>query len=122
MKYIQEGTYYTFDEKNGGELPGSNPIGTPIFNLYKNPREDRPQDAIQYGVGFGGNFVAMLKSHMAMKQKYPVREPGRGLPYGGIENLRPETKALVQSMAAWIKPMRKKKPKSSVNYHPFRWW
>jgi arylsulfatase len=86
-------------------MPGSNPIGAPIFDLYKNPREDRPQDAIQYGVGFGGNFVAMLKRHMAMKQKYPDREPARGLPYGGIENLRPETKALVQSMAAWMKPM-----------------
>jgi len=88
-------------------LPGENPIGAPIFDLYKNPREDRPQDAIQYGVGFGGNFVAMLKRHFAMKQQYPDREPGRGLPYGGIENLRPETKALVQSMAAWMKPKGK---------------
>ena len=49
----------------------------------------------------------MLKLHMAMKQKYPDREPGRGLPYCGIENLRPETKALVQPMAAWMKPMSK---------------
>jgi arylsulfatase len=85
-------------------LPGANPIGAPIFDLYKNPREDRPQDAIQYGVGFGGSFVAMLKRHLAMKQQYPDREPGRDLPYGGIENLRPETKALVKSMAAWMKP------------------
>ena len=88
-------------------LPGSNPIGAPIFDLYKNPREDRPQDAILYGVGVGGNFVAMLKRHLAMKQQYPDREPGRGLPYGGIENLRPETKALVKSMAAWMKPKGK---------------
>jgi arylsulfatase len=88
-------------------LPGSNPIAAPIFDLYKNPRENRPQDAIQYGVGFGGNFVAMLKRHLAMKQQYPDREPGRDLPYGGIENLRPETKALVKSMAAWMKPQAK---------------
>jgi arylsulfatase len=46
----------------------------------------------------------MLKRHLAMKQQYPDREPGRDLPYGGIENLRPETKALVKSMAAWMKP------------------
>jgi arylsulfatase len=76
--------------------PGSNPIGAPIFDLYKNPREDRPEDAIFYGVGFGGQFVAMLKRHMAMKQQYPDREPGRDIPYGGIENLRPETQALVE--------------------------
>lgn len=88
-------------------LPGTNPIGAPIFDLYKNSREDRPQDAIQYGVGFGGNFVAMMKRRMAMKHQYPVRESGRGLPYGGIENLRPETKALIKSMAAWMKSMAK---------------
>jgi len=86
--------------------PGSNPIGAPIFDLYKNPREDRPQDAIFYGVGFGGQFVAMLKRHLGMKQKYPDREPGRDVPYGGIENLRPETKALIASMAA-MKAMKK---------------
>ena len=80
--------------------PGSNPIGAPIFDLYKNPREDRPQDAIFYGVGFGGQFVAMLKRHMAMKKKYPDREPGRDVPYGGIENLRPETKAFVEAFKA----------------------
>ncbi len=85
-------------------LPGSNPIGAPIFDLYKNPREDRPQDAILYGVGFGEKFVQMLKRHMAMKQKHPDREPGRDLPYRGIENLRPETKAMVESMSAWMKP------------------
>ncbi len=84
--------------------PGSNPIGAAIYDLYKNPREDRPQDAILYGVGIGGSFVNMLKRHMGMKQKYPDREPGRDLPYGGIENLRPETKALVKGMAAWMKP------------------
>jgi arylsulfatase len=84
--------------------PGMNPIGAAIFDLYKNPREDRPQDAILYGVGFGAKFVQMAKRHMAMKQQYPDREPARDVPYGGIENLRPETKALVESMAAWMKP------------------
>ncbi len=84
--------------------PGSNPIAAPIFDLYKNPREDRPQDAILYGVGFGAKFVQMLKRHMAMKRQYPDREPAHDVPYGGIENLRPETKALVESMSAWMKP------------------
>jgi arylsulfatase len=88
--------------------PGANPIGAAIFDLYKDPRESRPQDSIQYGIGFGVPFVNMIKRHMGMKQKYPDREPGRDLPYGGIENLRPETKALVQSMGAWLKPMMNK--------------
>jgi arylsulfatase len=89
--------------------PGANPIGAAIFDLYKNPREDRPQDAILYGVGFGGPFVTMIKRHLGMKQKYPDRKQGHDVPYGGIENLRPETKALVARMAPMIKAMKKAK-------------
>jgi arylsulfatase len=37
---------------------------------------------------------------MGMKQQYPDREPGRDVPYGGIENLRPESKALVEAFKA----------------------
>ena len=89
--------------------PGANPIGAPIFDLYKNPREDRPQDAIAYGVGFGVPFVNMAKRHLGMKQKYPDRKSGLDVPYGGIENLRPETKALVARMAPMIKAQQKAK-------------
>ena len=78
---------------------GTNPIKAPIFDLYKNPREDRPDDAISYGVGFGIPFVNMMKRHLGMKMQYPDREQAHGLPYGGIENLRPETKELVERMA-----------------------
>ncbi|WP_170477521.1 sulfatase-like hydrolase/transferase [Ruegeria arenilitoris] len=83
--------------------PGSNPIAAPIFDLYKNPREDRPLDAIYYGVGFGVPFVNMIKRHLGMKVQYPDREQATDTPYGGIENLRPETQALVQRMNA-LKP------------------
>lgn len=80
--------------------PGANPIAAPIFDLYKNSREDRPQDAIQYGVGFGAKFVQMVKRHMGMKRQYPDGEPGRDVPYGGIVNLRPESEALVEAFKA----------------------
>jgi len=78
--------------------PGSNPIFTPIFDLYKNPREDRPQDSIQYAVAFGANFGLMIQRHLAMKKRCPNRKPGHGAPYSGIENLRPETIALIESI------------------------
>ncbi len=51
-----------------------------------------------------GSFVGMLKRHLGMKQKFPDREPGHDILYGGIENLRPETQALVDSITAWKKP------------------
>ncbi len=76
--------------------PGDNPIGAHLFDLYRDPREERPVDSIKYGPWGGGQFVAMIKRHMAMKQKYPDRKATYGLPYEGIQNLRPETKKLVE--------------------------
>jgi arylsulfatase len=71
--------------------PGSNPIAAPIFDLYRDPREERPEDAIKYGPWAGGQFAAMVKRHLAYKMKHPDRPPTLGIPYEGIENLRPET-------------------------------
>lgn len=76
--------------------PGDNPIAAPLFDLYRDSREARPIDGIKYGPWAGGQFAGMLKRHMAFKKKYPDSEPGRGIPYGGIQNLRPETKKLVE--------------------------
>ena len=79
--------------------PGANPIlESAIYDLYRNPREDRPQDSIALAVGFGANFGMMIKRHQAMKIKYPNRKPAHGDAYGGIENLRPETKALLENL------------------------
>ncbi|MGI9357577.1 MAG: sulfatase-like hydrolase/transferase, partial [Rhizobiaceae bacterium] len=82
--------------------PGANPISAPIFDLYKDSREERVDTAktIPLGVGFGGPFVGMMKRHLGWKQKYPDRAQGQDVPYGGIENLRPETLALVDGFVA----------------------
>jgi arylsulfatase len=76
--------------------PGDNPIAASIFDLYRDPREERPLDAIKYGPWAGGQFAGMVKRHMAYKQKYPDRPPVYDIPYKGIENLRPETEKLVE--------------------------
>jgi arylsulfatase len=76
--------------------PGENPIGAPIFDLFRDPREERPINSIQYGPWGGGQFANMAKRHMMMKRKYPDRKPTYGVPYGGIVNLRPETKRMLE--------------------------
>jgi hypothetical protein len=38
----------------------------------------------------------MIKRHIAFKQKYPDRPAIHGKPYEGIENLRPESKKIVE--------------------------
>jgi arylsulfatase len=76
--------------------PGSNPIAAHIFDLYRDPRELRPLDSIKYGPWGGGQFAAMVKRHLAYKQKYPDRPAVHDMPYKGIENLRPESKKIVE--------------------------
>jgi arylsulfatase A-like enzyme len=78
--------------------PGANPIVASMYDLYRNPREDRPQDSIQVGVGFGANFGLMAQRHLGMKKQYPDLPPGHGALYGGIENLRPETQTLIDNI------------------------
>ncbi len=80
--------------------PGTNPIAAHIYDLYRDPREERPNDSIKYGPWAGGQFAGMVKRHMAYKMKYPDKPPTMGVPYQGIEDLRPETQQLVNIFLA----------------------
>ena len=78
--------------------PGENPITSALFfDLYRDPREERSIDSIKYGPWAGGQFAGMIKRHKALKQKYPDRPAVHNIPYKGIENLRPETKKLLEA-------------------------
>lgn len=90
--------------------PGSNPIAATIYDLYRDSREDRHGDSIQYGAWAGGQFAAMAKRHMAFRKVYPDRPPTYGVPYTGIENLRPETKKVVEIFMLGL-PQKPKKAK-----------
>lgn len=98
--HIYEGSVLKSVVKNKYKMhlpgPGDNPIRAPIFDLYRDPRESRPIDGIKYGPWAGGQFVSMVKRHIALKQKYPDRPPVHDIPYKGIENLRPESKKKVE--------------------------
>jgi len=79
--------------------PGSNPIAAHIFDLTRDPREERPVDSIKYGPWAGGQFANMIMRHMAYKKKYPDRPLPHAMPYEGIENLRPETLEMLRVFA-----------------------
>ena len=79
--------------------PGSNPIAAHIFDLTRDPREERPADSIKYGPWAGGQFANMIMRHMAYKKKYPDRPLPHAMPYDGIENLRPETLEMLRVFA-----------------------
>ena len=77
--------------------PGTNPIAATIYDLTRDPREERgAENSIKYGPWAGGQFANMAKRHMAYKMKYPDRPPTHDIPYGGIENLRPETLQMLE--------------------------
>ena len=76
--------------------PGENPIGAKFYDLFRDTREEWPVST-EIGAWGGAEFVRVIQRHMMRKAKYPSEGPARGVPYDGIENLRPETKAAVQA-------------------------
>ncbi len=76
--------------------PGENPIGAKFYDLYRDTREELPVST-EVGAWGGQEFGRIIQRHMMRKQKYPDEGPALGMPYDGIENLRPESKAAVQA-------------------------
>ena len=77
---------------------GVNPAMAKVFNLYWDPREENP--LLYQGVWTGTPFVRMLAQHQRLKDKFPDWEPATGMPYEDVENIRPESKAMVET---WLK-------------------
>jgi arylsulfatase len=79
-------------------IPGGsiqNAILADFYDLFRDTREEKPVST-EVGAWGGAKFVRMIQRHMARKQKYPDEGPATGIPYEGIENLRPESKAAVE--------------------------
>jgi arylsulfatase len=80
-------------------VPGVPGAAAPVFNLYRDPREE--QAFVGLPLWSGASFQDMIKRHMMMIAKYPHAKLGKGRPYEGIENLRPESKATVETFMSW---------------------
>ena len=75
---------------------GENPIVAKFYDLHRDTREEWPV-ATEVGAWGGAEFVRVIKRHKQRKAKYPDEGPATGIPYDGIVNLRPETKAAVEA-------------------------
>ncbi len=80
-------------------LPGVPGATAPAYNLYRDPREEHP--LIGIALWSGASFQDMAKRHMMTIAKYPHFKLGKGRPYEGIENLRPESKEVVETFMSW---------------------
>ncbi len=79
--------------------PGVPAAAAGVYNLYRDPREEHSQ--IGNSLWAGASFQDMAKRHMITIAKYPHAKLGKGRPYEGIENLRPETKETVDLFMSW---------------------
>ena len=79
--------------------PGVPGAAAPVYNLLRDPREENPH--IGMALWSGASFQDMAKRHMMTIGKYPHTKLGKGIPYEGIENLRPESKEIVKTFASW---------------------
>jgi arylsulfatase len=79
--------------------PGVPAAAAGVYNLYRDPREVHPEIGI--ALWSGASFQDMAKRHMMTISKYPHAKLGKGRPYGGIENLRPESKETVDLFMSW---------------------
>ncbi len=89
---------YKLDLKGGVE----NAILADFYDLFRDTREEWPVST-EIGAWGGAKFVRMVKRHLDRKAKYPDAPPAFGMPYAGIENLRPESKAAVEEFLFMLK-------------------
>ncbi len=70
-------------------------VGANFYDLYLDPREMRPMMA-QF-LWAWGPFDMMKARHDALKIEYPDRPVTHGIPFGGIDNLRPESEKYIEN-------------------------
>ncbi len=90
-------------------IPGGgieNAILAKFYDLHRDTREEWPVST-EIGAWGGAKFVRMIQRHMKRKAKYPDEGPAIGMPYKGIENLRPESKKAVQEFLFMMKTPEK---------------
>ena len=67
-----------------------------FFDLITDPRESSPK--LVPLIWQSGQWDRMLKRHLIWMDKYPNRPKARGIPFTGIDNARPETKAIAERL------------------------
>ncbi|CTQ77547.1 Arylsulfatase precursor [Roseibium alexandrii] len=83
-----------------------NGILADFIDLYRDTHEKYPVST-EVGAWGGNEFVRVLGRHMARKEKYPDVPIDTGVPYQGIENLRPESAAAVEQFKIKVGSIQK---------------
>jgi arylsulfatase len=86
----------------GGEAAAS---GMPeaYYDLYTDTREENPM--LVPLIHTQGQFNRMRARHELMKHKFPDKAKAHGVPYTGLSNARPETRAIADQMRRNVENM-----------------
>jgi arylsulfatase len=79
--------------------PGMPAAAAGVYNVLRDPREQHP--LIGHSLWSAASFQDMAKRHGMSIKQYPHNELGKGKPYEGIENLRPESVETVNTFMSW---------------------
>ena len=96
-KYSHASSRWAANEDSLAEHGVNTALAT-VFNLCSYPRKKLPLKSA--GVRTGASFVRLRVQHSRMKDKWLDRLTARGVPYADVDNLRPETKAVIET---WLK-------------------
>lgn len=81
--------------------PGEPGVAAKVYDLYRDSREESPMTEI--ALWAAASYQDIIQRHKMQMNKYPNTKVGKGRPYSGIENLRPETKKMVDAYMSWSK-------------------
>ncbi|MHC5073807.1 MAG: sulfatase-like hydrolase/transferase [Planctomycetota bacterium] len=73
------------------------------YDLYQDPREENPQ--LVPLIHTQGQFNRILARHELFKKKYPDVPKAHGIPYTGLSNARPETRAIADRVKRNLQDM-----------------
>jgi arylsulfatase len=84
-----------------------------FYDLITDPRESDPK--LIPLIWSSGQFDRMLARHLLWKEKYPDKDKARAVPFTGIENARPETQAIGDT----LERLRKELPFDPLEFIEF---
>ena len=82
--------------------PGAPGVAAKTYDLHRDPREE--SSTVKLSLWAGASFQDLIQRHMMHINKYPHAAVGKDRPYSGIENLRPESKRMVDEFMSWSSP------------------
>jgi len=82
---------------------GSAGLQAAYYDLYQDPHEKNPHMVPM--IHTQGQFNRMVARHQLFKKKYPDKDNAKGIPYTGLSNARPETKAIGERVKAYMENM-----------------